>query len=422
VNFMFRKRPIVTTLLSLMISAAPATILADAKSDSECLPFPATEQFQLPEWVKQRRAEMEKMRERFAVHRNGMMARQMQPMMPADFPDWVVERREQMAKAPQVPEFAQPQVPDWVIERREQMAKAPQMPEFAQRQIPDWVVARRQQMPEWMVQRRPGPMVGYPIHHFGPFYRHPYPYNGWRGSDWGPFDGMGDMFGDMDMSFNISMRGSGNGYADGRGYHGYGYPHPAWPAPTAYELIKPKAEAVTAVEQNQPFTVDSALGEAASGESSAVVEVSLVDDMDSDGDGVLDSADICPDSVADAEVDGLGCEQTVAIVLRGVNFKTDSDELTDTSTEILDRVANTLIANPTVVVEIAGHTDSDADEAYNKDLSQRRAETVMAYLTDKGVIADNLSAMGYGETQPIASNETSEGKAQNRRVELVRSQ
>jgi outer membrane protein OmpA-like peptidoglycan-associated protein len=234
---------------------------------------------------------------------------------------------------------------------------------------------------------------------------------------------MGDMFGDMDMSFNISMRGSGNGYADGRGYHGYGYPRHAWPAPKAYELTTPTAEAVETVEQNQPSaTVDSTLGEVDSGEPSAVVEVSLVDDMDSDGDGVLDSADICPDSVAGAEVDGLGCEQSAAIVLRGVNFKTDSDELTDTSTEILDRVANTLIANPTVVVEIAGHTDSDADEAYNKDLSQRRAETVMAYLTDKGVIADNLSAMGYGETQPIASNETSEGKAQNRRVELVRSQ
>ncbi|MEW8350520.1 MAG: OmpA family protein, partial [Candidatus Thiodiazotropha taylori] len=108
---------------------------------------------------------------------------------------------------------------------------------------------------------------------------------------------------------------------------------------------------------------------------------------------MLDTADICPDSPAGAEVDGLGCEQSAAIVLRGVNFKTDSDQLTDTSTEILDRVANTLIANPTVVVEIAGHTDSDADEVYNKDLSQRRAEMVMSYLTEKGVIADNLSAM-----------------------------
>jgi hypothetical protein len=117
VNFMFRKRPIVTTLLSLMISAAPATILAEAKADSECPPFPATERFQLPEWVKQRRAEMEKMRERFAVHPNGMMARQMQPMMSADVPDWVVERREQMANAPQMPEFAQPQVPDMYVER-----------------------------------------------------------------------------------------------------------------------------------------------------------------------------------------------------------------------------------------------------------------------------------------------------------------
>lgn len=236
-----------------------------------------------------------------------------------------------------------------------------------------------------------------------PYYGRPYHNNGWGGSNWGPFDAMGDMFGDMDMDFSISMKGSGrgHGYGDGRGYNGYGHGPYAWPA---------------------PLTTDTAtqVATAANAEPAPIADESPVK-TDSDADGVLDVADICPDSAAGVVVDGLGCEESASIVLRGVNFKTDSDELTDSSIEILDRVANTLIANPTVVVEIAGHTDSDADEVYNKDLSQRRAETVMAYLTDKGVVADNMSAMGYGEEQPIASNETSEGKAQNRRVELIRS-
>ena len=108
------------------------------------------------------------------------------------------------------------------------------------------------------------------------------------------------------------------------------------------------------------------------------------------------------------------------MVLRGVNFKTDSDELTADSTGILDRVSNTLIAHPELKVEVAGHTDGDGDDTYNKALSQRRSETVMAYLVGKGVQAGNMTAMGYGEAQSLADNATPEGKAQNRRVELNR--
>ncbi|MEW8406739.1 MAG: OmpA family protein [Candidatus Thiodiazotropha taylori] len=479
---MFRKRPIVPIMLGLMISTAPVSLLADDKAVSECPPMTASESVQVPDWVKQRRAEMERMREQFAAQREAMMARQMvpmQPYQPAEVPEWVSEHRNRLPMVPQMPEFDLPKVPEWVAESRRQRQVAPfEMHDF---KVPEWVAQRRAQqpamrqmpviqppqfpsrpmidqaamqpspsmgfeppeLPEWVKERRArmaampqlpaanhypdvaqypvpvAPAHGLPVYRAPvPYYGRPYPRRGWGVSDWGPFDGMGDLFGDMDMSFNFNLRGSGSGYGDGRGYHGYGYGPHAWPplaAPT--EITAP---AVAAVEAEQSVIAEDSVATATVNEEQpAAVEDSTVA-TDSDGDGVLDIADICPDSPAGAEVDGLGCEQSAAIVLRGVNFKTDSDQLTDTSTEILDRVANTLIANPTVVVEIAGHTDSDADEVYNKDLSQRRAEMVMSYLTEKGVIADNLSAMGYGEEQPIASNETAEGKAQNRSVELVR--
>ena len=69
-------------------------------------------------------------------------------------------------------------------------------------------------------------------------------------------------------------------------------------------------------------------------------------------------------------------------------------------------------------MEIGGHTDSTGEDAYNMGLSQRRAESVRSYLVSKGVKASRLEAKGYGETKPVASNDTNEGRAKNRRVEL----
>ena len=106
------------------------------------------------------------------------------------------------------------------------------------------------------------------------------------------------------------------------------------------------------------------------------------------------------------------------LVLEGVNFITDSAELTPASKKRLDRVAESLQDWHEVDVEVEGHTDSVADPAYNMDLSQRRAESVRDYLVSRGVSSSRLSARGYGETQPVASNETAEGRAKNRRVEL----
>jgi len=107
-----------------------------------------------------------------------------------------------------------------------------------------------------------------------------------------------------------------------------------------------------------------------------------------------------------------------SLVLEGVNFITDSADLTPESKDILDKVAESLKDWPEVDVEVSGYTDSVAGPEYNEGLSQHRAETVRDYLVNKGVASSRLSAKGYGERHPIATNKTAEGRARNRRVEL----
>ena len=147
---------------------------------------------------------------------------------------------------------------------------------------------------------------------------------------------------------------------------------------------------------------------------------------DSDGDGVIDQNDKCPNTPKGTKVDANGCpmkmqlfnETRKKIRLEGVNFELDSDRLTASSHDILDRVADALHDRPDLKVEVAGHTDNSGTSDYNRDLSQRRAEAVRSYLLSKGIEGSRLTAKGYGETQPEASNDTEEGRAKNRRVEL----
>ncbi len=139
-------------------------------------------------------------------------------------------------------------------------------------------------------------------------------------------------------------------------------------------------------------------------------------ERDSDGDGVGDSIDKCPNTPAGAKVDETGC--TIIIDLPGVNFRSNSDELLDGADTVLDGAAKTLRDNPDLRVEVAGHTDSDGDASYNVDLSQRRADTVRDYLLGKDVAAGRISSRGYGEARPVAENTTADGKRANRRVEL----
>lgn len=106
------------------------------------------------------------------------------------------------------------------------------------------------------------------------------------------------------------------------------------------------------------------------------------------------------------------------IVLRGVTFAFDGAELTGEAHGILDAAAAALQDVPDADVVVAGHTDSIGTEAYNLQLSQRRAARVRDYLVGRGVTAERLEVRAYGESQPVADNATTEGRAQNRRVEL----
>jgi outer membrane protein OmpA-like peptidoglycan-associated protein len=173
---------------------------------------------------------------------------------------------------------------------------------------------------------------------------------------------------------------------------------------------------------------------------------------DSDGDGVLDLQDRCPNTAGGQPVDAFGCplvQQVVQaapapapvtqvqaalrslfdttttarrqpVVLRGVNFRTGRSDLTPESFAILDEVAASLIANPTVRIEIGGHTDATGTRQRNMELSQARAFAVRAYLAARGVLPDRMESRGYGPDRPVADNRTVAGRALNRRVELNR--
>jgi len=135
---------------------------------------------------------------------------------------------------------------------------------------------------------------------------------------------------------------------------------------------------------------------------------------DSDGDGVSDSLDECPDTPKGAKVDERGCW-----VISNVLFDYDRFELRPEFFPVLDEVVTVLQNNPEVRVLLEGHADARGSQSYNQRLSERRAMAVMAYLVDRGISRDRLSARGWGESRPVAPNTTEENMQKNRRVELT---
>jgi len=140
-------------------------------------------------------------------------------------------------------------------------------------------------------------------------------------------------------------------------------------------------------------------------------------DGDDDEDGILNSVDQCPTTPKGERVNNVGCPLDRELLLQGVKFETNKATLLPESIPILDNAIATLKRYPHVNIEVAGHTDSRGAEAYNEQLSARRAETVLKYLQDGGV-TNAMTSRGYGEAQPIASNDTDDGRQQNRRVVL----
>ena len=169
-----------------------------------------------------------------------------------------------------------------------------------------------------------------------------------------------------------------------------------------------------------------------------------VAEMDSDGDGIVDARDVCPNTPRGTTVDAFGCtadsdrdgvpddrdqcpgtwgaevnaDGCEPVRLNNVYFDIESAVLTAYARGKLDEAVVILKSNPELQVDIAGHADSSGPEEFNMALSIRRAEAVRAYLEQAGIDSARLTTRGYGESQPIGSNDTFVGRADNRRVEL----
>ena len=136
--------------------------------------------------------------------------------------------------------------------------------------------------------------------------------------------------------------------------------------------------------------------------------------VDSDGDGVIDSKDECPNTPKGARVDSRGCW-----TIPGLQFGVNTAELDPSSTGPLGEVVDVLVAEPGLRIRIDGHTDSDGSAAYNQDLSQRRAEAVRDHLVAQGLEPGRFQVKGFGESSPVVPNDSRANKQKNRRVELT---
>ncbi|WP_163991995.1 outer membrane exchange protein TraB [Pyxidicoccus caerfyrddinensis] len=147
-------------------------------------------------------------------------------------------------------------------------------------------------------------------------------------------------------------------------------------------------------------------------------------DTDRDGDAVVDRLDKCPDQPAGSRGRD-GCplarrDGNKIVILEQVNFATDQDVILSESFPILEEVARVMNENKEVDrILVEGHTDARASDAYNLDLSKRRAASVVRFLIESGVAAERLCSQGFGRSKPLADNATEEGMALNRRVEFT---
>jgi OOP family OmpA-OmpF porin len=120
-------------------------------------------------------------------------------------------------------------------------------------------------------------------------------------------------------------------------------------------------------------------------------------------------------------VDATVCQQLFSELLtKGkIRFEPKRANIDPDSAGLLDHLIETALRCPNTTIEVAGHTDSDGEDSFNQALSEKRAQAVIDYLVKAGLPADRFTAVGYGSTQPVAGNDTDEGKAQNRRIEFL---
>jgi len=140
-----------------------------------------------------------------------------------------------------------------------------------------------------------------------------------------------------------------------------------------------------------------------------------VPEPDSDGDGVVDSKDKCPDTPHGYIVEPGGCPVHVTL---HIHFAFDSSVLPADADEDIAKLTRVLKDNPPAKILIEGHTDYTGTDEYNQKLSERRAASLSKRLVENGIPAERIESSGKGEKQPIATNATKEGRAQNRRIEI----
>jgi OmpA-OmpF porin, OOP family len=154
-------------------------------------------------------------------------------------------------------------------------------------------------------------------------------------------------------------------------------------------------------------------------------------DPDNDKDEVLDVKDQCPNEPGSKDKEPLGCPTKPSLVVvtdcevkitQQIHFEFNKDKIRPESFPVLDAVVDALQKNPDIKIEVQGHTDNVGTAKYNKDLSNRRAGSVMKYLVSHGVMASRLTSFGYGFDRPIVPNTTPQNRALNRRVQFVRTE
>jgi outer membrane protein OmpA-like peptidoglycan-associated protein/opacity protein-like surface antigen len=144
---------------------------------------------------------------------------------------------------------------------------------------------------------------------------------------------------------------------------------------------------------------------------------------DNDRDGILNAADACPEQAGVPSNDGCPVvtqeiKDTINLIFNNLIFATDKSVIHESSYDEMDQLVTLMKDNSGLLLSIEGHTDSRGTEEYNQKLSEDRANAVKNYLTDAGISSSRITAVGYGESRPIASNDTSDGQNRNRRVEL----
>ncbi len=139
---------------------------------------------------------------------------------------------------------------------------------------------------------------------------------------------------------------------------------------------------------------------------------------DADNDGITDLRDMCQNSIGTKNIDSDGCSLNEVINTKAYNFEFNSTELNDSSKSVLADIATRLKAHPNEQVEIIGHTDNLGSEKFNSKLSEQRAASVKQFLVEQGINESQLITKGLGAIKPVADNQTDQGRAKNRRVEM----